>query len=229
MTTILETTETLKHFDNPMTTDPDPTYPRTDQSTISDDQMTTILETIETHKISHDPMTTDPVPTNPPVQVPVNCSNPLTVCFNNKTEFPTTLIPRNATTVEVKNSNISTLKKDALHNLNSVEILVLCNNNIAVIVPGVFRDQEKLTHLDLGDNGLTEISGEIWLGLTSLETLRISGNMLQSLPPNAFSNLPQLKILAVHFSLLVLEKHRLFDANTFPNSKKAAPNWSRRR
>ena len=219
MTTFIETTETHKPSDDPMTTDPDPTYPSADLSTISDDQITTILETTEIHKPSHDPMTTNSELTYPPIQAPVNCNRPLTACFKTSSGFPTQ-IPQNTITVEVKNSNISTLKKDALHNLYSVEILVLCNNNISVIVPGVFCSQKKLKHLDLGDNGLTQISGEIWVGLTSLETLRISGNRLQSLPPNAFSNLPELKVLAVGYPLLVKEKQKLFAPNTFPNSKK---------
>ena len=203
-----------------MTTDPDPTYPSADLSTISDDQMTIILETTETHKPSHDPVTTDTEPTYLLLKVPVNCNKPLTICFKNETEFPTTQIPKNTTTVEVKNSNISTLKKDAINRFSSLEILVLCNNNISVIVPGVFRSQKKLKYLDLGDNALTEISGKIWFGLTYLETLRISGNRLQSLPPNAFSNLPELKVLAVGYPLLVQEKQKLFAPNTFPNSKK---------
>ena len=222
MASILETTETHTSSDDPTTSDPKQTNPPAVQSTISDDQITTIPQAIETHKPPDDPMTTDLVPTYPPVQASINCNNPLTVCIKNETftEFPTTLIPQNAATVEVKNGNISTLKKDAFHNLHSIEILVLCKNNISGIVPGVFLGQEKLKHLDLGDNDLTVISGKMWVGLTSLEILRISGNKLQSLSSNAFSNLPKLKILAVGYPLLVQEKKKLFDPNTFSNSKK---------
>ena len=193
-----------------------------DQPTTADDQIAIAPETTTPTILSDDTMTTKPEPTNPLIQVPVNCEDPSTVCFKKRTftEFPTKDIPQNATTVELKNSNIATLKQDALGDLSSLETLVLCSNNIAVIVPGVFRGQKKLKHLDLGGNSLTAISPEIWIGLASLKTLRISGNKLQSLPPDAFTNLPQLKVLAVDFILLVLEKQKLFDRNTFSNPTK---------
>ena len=193
-----------------------------DQRTTSDGQMATTPETTTTPIPSDDTKATNPEPTNHPIQAPINCEDPSTVCFKNRTftEFPTKDIPQNATTVELKNSNITTLKQDALGDLSSLETLVLCSNNIAVIVLGVFRDQKKLKHLDLGDNSLTTINPAIWIGLASLKTLRISGNKLQSLPPDAFANLPELKVLAVDFNLLVLEKQKLFDQNTFSNPTK---------
>ena len=87
------------------------------------------------------------------------------------------------------------------------------------IVPGVFRNQTELRRLDLGENNLTTINDTMWVGLSSLEILRITGNKLHNIPPRSFSNLPELKILAVGFTLLKREKQKLFDANTFPSSK----------
>ena len=191
------------------------------KATTSDDQMATAQETIPTPILSDDITTTNPKSSvHVSFQVSVDCEDPLTPCFENRTEFPTKDIPQDTTTVVVKYSNIKTLQQDALGNLSRLEILVLCSNDIAVIVPGVFRSQKKLKYLDLGDNSLTAISAEIWIGLVSLKVLRISGNELQSLPPNAFSNLPELKVLAVDFNLLVLGKQTLFDPNIFSNTTK---------
>ena len=101
-----------------------------------------------------------------------------------------------------------------------METLVLSNNHIKTIIPGVFRGQSKLKYLDLYGNNMTAINGNVWVGLTSLEMLQLGGNKFHSLPSNAFSNLPQLKILRIGFSTAMREKQKLFDHKTFPNSKK---------
>ena len=218
MTTTFATTETPIHFSDPLTIAPE----TTEHPILSNDPMITEPETAEPPVISDDSIDIDPEPTNPPILAPVDCKDPLTVCFKNNslTEFPANDIPQNTTTVKLVNNNISKLQHDVLDNLTSLETLVLSNNNIIAIATGVFLSQKKLKHLDLGDNGLTEIRGDMWVGLVSLETLRISGNKLQSLPSDAFSNLPELKILGVEFTLLELEKQKLFDPNTFPDSTK---------
>ena len=102
-----------------------------------------------------------------------------------------------------------------------MENLILSNNNITTIIPGAFRCQVKLKYLDLGGNELTIINGNVWAGLVSLETLQLTGNKFPSLP--SFSNLPELKILTVGFSVAVLEKEKLFEPSTFPSSKRQPP------
>ena len=99
--------------------------------------------------------------------------------------------------------------------------LILSNNNITTIIPGAFRCQVKLKYLDLGGNELTIINGNVWAGLVSLETLQLTGNKFPSLP--SFSNLPELKILTVGFSVAVLEKEKLFEPSTFPSSERQPP------
>ena len=163
----------------------------------------------------------DPVPSGPSTQFRVNCSDSQTRCIKtqNLTEFPKD-IPQNTTTVELKNGNITTLKKESLAGLTSLKTLILSNNNIKVIIPGAFHGQSKLKYLDLCGNNMTVINGNVWVGLVSLETLQLAGNKFHSLPSDAFSNLPDLKILRIGFSVVMREKEILFDHNTFPNSKK---------
>ena len=123
----------------------------------------------------------------------------------------------------MKNANIRTLEKGSLAGLISLENLILSNNNIKTIVPGVFHHQVNMKYLDLSGNKLTVINGNVWDGLVSLETLQLTGNRFHSLPSDAFSNLPELKILTVGFSVAVLEKEKLFDPRTFPSSKRQPP------
>ena len=84
------------------------------------------------------------------------------------------------------------------------------SNNISKILPGTFQDQDILTYLDLGDNSLSSVNGEMWIGLKSLTTLRITGNILITEPSDGFSNLPKLETITMKFFLNVFSEFAEF-------------------
>ena len=79
-----------------------------------------------------------------------------------------------------------------------------------------------LYYLDLGENDLTTIHGDIWAGLHSLKKLRISGNPIQTMSSEGFSNLPSLTLVLVDLSILKSLGEGLFDHATYPDTRTAS-------
>ena len=76
-----------------------------------------------------------------------------------------------------------------------------------------------LSYLDLGGNDLTTIHGDIWVGLYSLETIRISHNPLNTKSSVGFPNLPDLRLVLVNLVILkALDKELSAPAN-YPDTK----------
>ena len=71
----------------------------------------------------------------------------------------------------------------------------LGSNSLTNIVAGSFNGLNRLTSLNLHQNGLTHVNSTMWTRLEYLETLDITNNYIATISPEAFSNLIWLKNL----------------------------------
>nr|XP_006824088.1 PREDICTED: protein slit-like [Saccoglossus kowalevskii] len=88
-------------------------------------------------------------------------------------------------------------------------------NDLTTIPEHAFIELYRLVYINLGWNGITEISSSAFAGITSLTELILHSNELTSLPETVFKELPNLKKLNIsHNSLTSLPSeifHNLTD------------------
>lgn len=96
--------------------------------------------------------------------------------------------------INVKNQNISRLKKDAVKNMSQLKFLVFYGCEIESIEPGAFRNVQQLAQLMISNGKLTEIPTGVFNGL-SLERLRIHNNFIDVVGDRAFANMSKLRYL----------------------------------
>jgi Leucine-rich repeat (LRR) protein len=86
-------------------------------------------------------------------------------------------------------------------NLRNLEHLLLSNNLITKLQPGIFNNLANLKFLFLNNNQISEIqppkvpSAGIFNNLSNLHYLTLSGNQIKELQPGIFNNLPLLYCL----------------------------------
>ena len=96
----------------------------------------------------------------------------------------------------------------------------LNHNKISSIEPGTFHDQTLMTHLDLGNNALQTLSGDMWKGLDSLQVLRITENKITNMDSLTFSNLPQLTVVQVDIIQITKNQQILLAPSSYPDTPK---------
>ena len=104
---------------------------------------------------------------------------------------------------------------------NKLENLLELNlmaNLIGRVERGAFRFMKNLRVLNLGTNLLVGIRGDMWVGLSSLVSLRLSENGIQRLPPGSLSNLPHLKRLFLSLNNLTTLSLDMLDSSLYPDS-----------
>ena len=114
---------------------------------------------------------------------------------------------------------IQNLSNTSFSGYNNIKILLLSNNTLKTIEAGTFNDLGILYYLDLGENDLTTIHGDIWVGLYSLETIRISHNPLNTKSSVGFPNLPDLRLVLVDLVILKALNKELSAPANYPDTK----------
>ncbi|XP_077518755.1 uncharacterized protein LOC144128861 isoform X1 [Amblyomma americanum] len=115
--------------------------------------------------------------------------------------------PRNVYKMDLSHNFI-----DHLTNLeaSNVSVLVLHDNRIAIIEPGVFAVFPQLQLLDLGQNSLSSLHEDVFKNLTNLRVLNLSRNKLIHPPPQLFAPLVSLEQLNLNYNPLRYLEMALF-------------------
>ena len=82
-----------------------------------------------------------------------------------------------------------------------------------------FKDLGVLYYLDLGENDLVTMHGDIWVGRYSLETIRIYHNPLNTKSSVRFPNLPDLRLVLVDLVILKALNKELSAPANYPDTK----------
>ena len=84
-----------------------------------------------------------------------------------------------------------------VHQAKSLKSLTFANNQLTELSKEVFRGLSNLETLDLHDNRLTKLPKEVFSGLSNLTRLYLYRNQLTELPKEVFSGLSNLKTLVL--------------------------------
>lgn len=94
----------------------------------------------------------------------------------------------------IDNNKIKHIDENAFDNMTAIEDLGL-NDNFLSSVSGAIRKLRSLRSLDIGNNNITHLNRENFLGLSELYGLRLVDNKVPYLNEDTFEHLPQLQIL----------------------------------
>ena len=98
-----------------------------------------------------------------------------------------------------------------LADLSGARILDLRNSNIKTLKANDFKGLSSLEYLWLRDNQLTELPEDVFHGLHNLIDLALQHNFLSTLPEGVFSDLNSLKLLYLHGNSLDTLPERVFN------------------
>ncbi|XP_072042729.1 uncharacterized protein [Amphiura filiformis] len=96
--------------------------------------------------------------------------------------------------LNVSRRNAVHISSEAFESLHSIQYLLFSHNRIET-VDGVFHGLESLKVLDLSDNILESLLGNVFSGILSLQQLYLQRNILHTLSPGVFNNLFSLQVL----------------------------------
>jgi insulin-like growth factor-binding protein complex acid labile subunit len=82
--------------------------------------------------------------------------------------------------------------------LESLNSIVLINNQISTIHPGTFAPLSQLTYLDLERNQLTSITEETFSDLTNLFSLYLEVNQINEINPHFAQRLTNLRFININ-------------------------------
>ena len=105
----------------------------------------------------------------------------------------------NLTYLHLEMNNLTSLK--GFKGLTNLEFLDLSFNQISQIEKGTFDHFQKIKHLDLSKNYVTNLSPFISPGLSTLQELDLSGNKLNEIEPGNFAFMQFLRILILEENL----------------------------
>ena len=100
--------------------------------------------------------------------------------------------------LDLRNSNIKTLKANDFKGLSSLEYLWLGDNQLTELPEDVFHGLHNLIDLDLQHNSLSTLPEGVFSDLNSLKLLYLHGNSLDTLPERVFNDLHSLERLWLH-------------------------------
>ncbi|XP_034044651.1 toll-like receptor 3 [Thalassophryne amazonica] len=124
----------------------------------------------------------------------------------------------NLTILDLSNNNIANIRPDMLDGLTNLKTLRLQHNNLARMWkranlggPVLFlRGVQRLSILDLDNNGLDEIPLEALRGLTNLHELSLANNLLNTLMDTVFDDLLSLQLLRLQKNLITTVRPTVF-------------------
>ncbi|XP_066298931.1 toll-like receptor Tollo [Branchiostoma lanceolatum] len=102
--------------------------------------------------------------------------------------------------VDLSNNQISFLNGSIFAPLVNLETLLLSNNAIRIITPEVFRNLTNLMFLDLSQNALKDLPENLFVDNTNLEVLGLDGNNISTVRRDTFAGLSSLKQLFLNTS-----------------------------
>ncbi|CAH1238554.1 FLRT1 [Branchiostoma lanceolatum] len=99
----------------------------------------------------------------------------------------------------LEENNVVKFPSEALGKLSNLAGLYLARNKLTFVDDVILPSSIKLQLLDLSFNDLSQIDNNSFSGIekSSLKSLFLSGNMMQTIAPSAFSEMPQLKNLTM--------------------------------
>ena len=109
--------------------------------------------------------------------------------------------------LDLSRNFISSLNKEDLSPMPSLELLNLSNNQINSVFEDTFVSVLKLKQVDLSNNQLSALPANLFNRSLSLETLHLQNNSLTSLDPNLLIGLTNLQVL--NLSSNSLTSHQL--------------------
>ena len=147
------------------------------------------------------------------------------------------------TTIDLRNSLITTTKRGVFRNLGKLNKLVLSDSKITTIEDHSFEDLVSLSNLNLDNNNIVElpsakrlgitpellrlsmnhnsikgINQESLLGYDNLTALLLGGNNIRTISANAFAPTPRLKVLVLFNNKIMYIRSGTFD--TLPDLRK---------
>ena len=149
----------------------------------------------------------------------------------------------NITTLYLRNSLITTIKRGVFRNMGKLNNLVLSDSKITIIEDHSFEDLVSLSNLNLDNNNIVElpsakrlgitpgllllsmrhnsikeINQESLLGYDNLTALLLGGNNIGTISANAFAPTPRLKVLDLFNNKIMYIRSGTFD--TLPDLRK---------
>ncbi|XP_060521178.1 insulin-like growth factor-binding protein complex acid labile subunit isoform X2 [Cylas formicarius] len=97
--------------------------------------------------------------------------------------------------LDLRNSQIESMKQKAFMGLIFVETLDLSQNKIRSVFPATFIGVKKIASINLSHNDITILSENGFLELVNLKTLDVSWNQIEVLDEKAFNGLKSLERL----------------------------------
>lgn len=105
------------------------------------------------------------------------------------------LANKSITVIKLGNNNIETIQPGAFNGLYSLEELYLQNNEIKVIARGVLNSLVNLQTLDISGNLVQEIEEHSFHGLKKMEEIILNSNRLKHLSQTIFASQKQMKYI----------------------------------
>ncbi len=115
----------------------------------------------------------------------------------------------------LSNNQLTTLDKTLLSHLPVLQNLSLHTNNLTTLLPNTFADLPLLQHLDLANNDVTAVDVAAFTNLQSLTWLNLNNNRLTTLHKSTFNHVPQLVELDLGSNVLTELDPLIF--NTIPH------------
>lgn len=109
--------------------------------------------------------------------------------------------PDSITKINVRNTTIINLCKNAITNLNNLQTIRLFSNNISQIEPGAFVNIPSIRSIIIMGNQIVNIDEGVFNNLL-MRKLDLTSNGITKISPNALSNLPKLEVL-------ILDKNKI--------------------
>ncbi len=117
--------------------------------------------------------------------------------------MPAIEIKNGMRTIDLSGKGLTTLDGiEQLPGLNFLQVLLLNNNNITGLTPGIFQDLISLERLSLDHNKLNSLPIGVFRELKNLKLLGLSENQLTSLAPETFQGLTALRELSLYMNKL---------------------------
>ncbi|XP_051176827.1 toll-like receptor Tollo [Leptopilina boulardi] len=110
-------------------------------------------------------------------------------------------------------NRIRGIEGHAFKNLSKLQDLSLSGNALSD-VPEAVRELQSLKTLDLGNNRVSRIDNESFVGLNELYGLRLVDNKLENISRNAFASLPSLQVLNLASNMIRHVEPDAFAKNT---------------
>lgn len=112
----------------------------------------------------------------------------------------------NLKSIDLSFNEIRSLPSDIFKQTPTISHLYLQGNQFAYFYNGMFDGLEQLQHLDASDVGLMHLSSDVFLPLVQLAVIKLSYNLLRTIPIDIFSHSPLLESIELdHNELRILE------------------------